>query len=285
MEEQNKTKQKTKENTKQNTKQNAKQNTKQNAKQNQHTLNPMLFVFIFLLIVAYILLFASLGESDNSGSNAGRNILGFVVVIILLIIILAYLVEYFMDVNLFEFLYNLANGIKQPIVSNQQQLENVIEDILLKKQVFNVADNKYTYEDAKAICKAYESRLATYDEVENSYNNGGEWCKYGWSEGQMALFPTQESTYNKLQTIKGHEHDCGRPGVNGGYIENANAQFGVNCYGKKPKIQPTEAQMMENASPIPVTNEQIEFQKKVDYWKTKIDGIVLSPFNSKNWSA
>jgi hypothetical protein len=31
----------------------------------------------------------------------------------------------------------------------------------------------------------------------------------------MALFPTQKETWDKLQKIKGHEHDCGRPGING----------------------------------------------------------------------
>jgi hypothetical protein len=39
-----------------------------------------------------------------------------------------------------------------------------------------------------------------------------------------------------LQKIKGHEHDCGRPGVNGGYIANPLVKFGVNCYGNKRKI-------------------------------------------------
>ena len=40
----------------------------------------------------------------------------------------------------------------------------------------------------------------------------------------------------KLQKRKGHKHDCGRPGINGGYIGNTNIKYGVNCYGYKPKI-------------------------------------------------
>ena len=31
---------------------------------------------------------------------------------------------------------------------------------------------------------------------------------------------TQISTWKKLQTIDGHKNDCGRPRINGGYIEN-----------------------------------------------------------------
>ena len=38
----------------------------------------------------------------------------------------------------------------------------------------------------------------------------------------MALFPTQYEHWEHLQKIKGHENDCGRPGVNGGYIDNPN---------------------------------------------------------------
>ena len=49
------------------------------------------------------------------------------------------------------------------------------------------------------------------------------------------LFPTQKKLYDKLQKIPGHENDCGRQGVNGGYIKNPHVKFGVNCYGKKPK--------------------------------------------------
>ena len=63
---------------------------------------------------------------------------------------------------------------------------------------------------------------------------------YGWSDNQMALFPTQKSTYDKLQEVQGRENDCGRPGVNGGYIENPNVKFGINCYGVKPEITPEE---------------------------------------------
>ena len=99
----------------------------------------------------------------------------------------------------------------------------------------------------------------------------------------MALFPTQQQTFDNLQKIKGHEHDCGRPGVNGGYIANPNIKFGVNCYGNKPKITQDEEELMKTASPYPKTMQEIEFQKKVDYWKNKINDILVSPFNYNMW--
>jgi hypothetical protein len=155
----------------------------------------------------------------------------------------------------------------------------------LKKQVFNVPGNYYNYENAKAICKAYDSDLATYEQLENAYNNGAEWCNYGWSANQMALFPTQLNTYNNLQKIKGHENDCGRPGINGGYIANPKVRFGVNCFGFKPKITKEEDELMKTHTPYPETLQDKEFQNKVDYWKDRVDQILLSPFNYNIWGA
>ncbi len=153
-----------------------------------------------------------------------------------------------------------------------------------KKQVFNIPGNYYRYNAAKNLCAAYDARLATYEEVEDSYENGGEWCNYGWSAGQMALFPTQQKTYLELQGIDGHEHDCGRPGVNGGYIENPNVKFGVNCYGVKPKIDDDEKFLMENQTLYPKSKKDIAREKEIERMKKNLGNILVSPFNSNEWS-
>jgi hypothetical protein len=87
----------------------------------------------------------------------------------------------------------------------------------------------------------------------------------------------------KLQEIEGHEHDCGRPGINGGYIANPNIKFGVNCYGYKPKIKDEEEELMEDTTPYPETAKDIALKKRVDYWKNNIDDILVSPFNYNRW--
>ena len=135
------------------------------------------------------------------------------------------------------------------------------------------------------MCKAYGADLASYDQVEKAYNNGAEWCNYGWSANQLALFPTQKKTYENLQKIPGHENDCGRAGVNGGYIDNPNIKFGVNCYGYKPKITNEEEELMKTATPYPESAQDIAFQKRVDYWKNKVDEILVSPFNYSSWGS
>lgn len=156
-----------------------------------------------------------------------------------------------------------------------------------KNEVFNVSNNLYTYEDAKAVCTAYGARLATYDEVEEAYNKGGEWCNYGWSQDQLALFPTQKLTWFKLQKNPAHKNDCGRPGINGGYMENPYIRFGVNCYGKKPEATEKDKQEMDANKEInvPKTPEEMALDKKVQFWKENADKLLnINSFNYNQWS-
>lgn len=171
--------------------------------------------------------------------------------------------------------------------SNPNSIKTTIKNFSPKlpfKEVYHIPGNNYSYEEAKSVCKAYDGELANIKQMEDVYKKGGEWCSYGWSDNQLALFPTQHDHWNKLQTIKGHEHDCGRPGINGGYIDNPNVRFGVNCYGFKPKMKPVESKLMESASEYPITDQQVEFNKQVDHWKKNLNNIIVAPFNAKKWS-
>jgi hypothetical protein len=158
-------------------------------------------------------------------------------------------------------------------------------------QVFNISNNIYTYKEAKDVCKAFDSQLATYDQIEAAYNDGGEWCAYGWSENQMAFFPTQKLTWDKLQKTEKMKNVCGRPGVNGGYMANPNIKFGVNCYGKKPDPTQLELDMMQNSLPdmmqnsLPSTTEHSQLDSKVQFWKDNRDKLLhVNSFNHNKWS-
>jgi hypothetical protein len=100
----------------------------------------------------------------------------------------------------------------------------------------------------------------------------------------MALFPTQQNTFDGLQKIPGHENDCGRPGINGGYIANPHVKFGVNCFGYKPKMTKEEEELMQNSTPYPKTEKDLAMERRVEYWKKRLNEILVSPFNYKNWS-
>ena len=150
-----------------------------------------------------------------------------------------------------------------------------------QNEVFNVSGNKYTYKDAQSICKSYGASLATYDQVEQAYNNGAEWCNYGWSADQMAFFPTQKQTWQKLQASDTYKNSCGRPGVNGGYMRNPNIRFGVNCFGVKPKPTDEDLKRIENNEPsIPIQND---LKKELDE-KFDTSSFVLTGFNYNQWN-
>ena len=151
------------------------------------------------------------------------------------------------------------------------------------KEVFNVGENKYKYSDAEPLCKAYGAELATYDQVKDAWNKGADWCNYGWVKGQAAVYPTQESTYQKLQAGPEDQRGaCGIPGVNGGYFDNPDLRFGVNCYGAKPGK--TDADERAQQKPRAMTNDAIEYDRKVRNYKKKLNEIPLMPFNNTQWA-
>ena len=261
---------------------------------NSYILNPIVFVIIILIIIACFVFSSSLGSGtsylgngDDTSSNSGSNVMGIIIIAILIVLIAVNAFQYFFSINVSAYIKGLFSPkTTVDIVVDQSTYQPApVPEIKFKKQVFNIPGNYYNYENAKAICQAYGAELATYDQIENAYNKGAEWCNYGWSANQLALFPTQKQTYDTLQKTPGHENDCGRTGINGGYIANPKIKFGVNCYGNKPKITEEEQEIMQTSTPYPETAQDIAFQKRVDYWKNKVDEILVSPFNNNMWSS
>jgi hypothetical protein len=148
-------------------------------------------------------------------------------------------------------------------------------------EVFHIPRNRYTYDQAVETCKLFDARLATYEEVEDSYKNGANWCSYGWSSDQLALFPIQKSLYNELKKIPGHERDCGRIGVNGGYIKNKDTKFGINCYGKKPYAGEDDLEYMNKYKFSPAYPD-VEAKKKER--EKLMNSILIAPFNKTKWN-
>jgi Extracellular link domain len=169
--------------------------------------------------------------------------------------------------------------------SSHNKVKDSSNNIVAHDEVFNISNNLYTYDDAQAICAAYGAKLANYDQMEDAYNKGAEWCNYGWSDGQMIFFPTQKSTWQELQKDPAKKNNCGRPGVNGGFIQNPYVKFGVNCFGKKP--QPSADDLARvNAADIPATTpEDAALNAKIKYWKDNAASLLkINSFNKKEWS-
>ena len=271
-----------------------------------------IIITIIIVILLYLFIFFVLGNSSNQQSSSSifdttsnnnnneyymDSSTSSYIILFIFIVFLILLFWYFIPFSLLNYFnYKYITGISDiftdhPSISVDVDTTPTSENTTTKSlptrvppdQVFNIPGNYYNYNDAKSLCNAYGSRLANYSEVENAYNNGAEWCNYGWSDDQMALFPTQAETYKNLQKIPGHEHDCGRPGINGGYISNPKVRFGVNCYGKKPKMTDIEEQLMETSTPYPLTEDDIMMERKTEMLKKKLPEILVSPFNYNNW--
>ena len=146
-----------------------------------------------------------------------------------------------------------------------------------KGEVFHLRDNIYNYDEAKAACKAYNSRLATLKEVIKSYKNGSNWCNYGWSQDQLVLYPTQTDYWKKLQEKTSTKKMCGVPGVNGGYFHNPYFEIGANCYGDKPS-EPNSSKFIKNP-PSDLELMTKSFKDLIDVNKLKV-----APFNQSRWS-
>ena len=145
-------------------------------------------------------------------------------------------------------------------------------------EVFHVSDQQFVYDEARAVCAAYDSELATLEQIMEAFAGGAEWCSYGWSAGGMALYPTQKATWQLLQNEvdPGRRTRCGRPGVNGGYFDPSN-KFGVNCFGFKPKGN------FKPPAPVPGADTK-KFNEMVKRFKNMMKAFTMDPYSRQEWS-
>jgi hypothetical protein len=235
----------------------------------------------------------SINDAVNNSESAESYI--FIVVLLGFFILLLTLLIYFRD----QIALGLSNawaacknlfGSSEPDVPSAPvpptEEENIIEKLLPKKKsVFNIAQDKYTYSDAEPLCKAFGAELATYDQVKEAYDKGADWCNYGWIKGQTAVYPTQQETYDKLQTGPEDQRGaCGIPGINGGYFDNPELRFGVNCYGERPSENDGDDRY-KAANKDSSTPDAMEYDRKVRDYKVHLNEIPVNSFSAGTWAA
>ena len=255
-------------------------------------LNKIPFIVLLIgIIIIYIILYIFLNNvSVNNESNKWWILILEIILIVILVAVISLNIR-----NITKNEFNFTTELKNLFNNKQTEINiraNTDEKECKKEvkeptdhEVFHIYDNKYTYNEARDICTALDARLATYDEVETSYNKGGSWCSYGWSEDQLALFPTSKEVYNYLKKVPKHRNDCGRPGVNGGYIENSKFKFGVNCYGKKPDANTKSKYMMDHFTFTPTLSDNSfnDISNNLDDGNDVLD-ILIAPFSKKKWN-
>ena len=109
--------------------------------------------------------------------------------------------------------------------------------------------------------------------------------QHGWSEGQMAA--QHKGTWTDLQKNPKAKNNCGRPGINGGFMANPNLKFGVNCFGKKPDPTDDDVRRLESkkyqAYPDQIYDK--EMKAKMEKWKKNADKMLqLNSYNRNMWS-
>lgn len=171
---------------------------------------------------------------------------------------------------------------------NEVKAKSILDKIVPSgnPEVFNVSKNEFTYYDAEPLCRALGAQLATYDQVKEAWSKGADWCNYGWVKGQTAVYPIQEETYEKVQS--GPEEDrnsCGTTGLNGGYFDNPELKFGVNCYGVKPPQSGHDEEVLMRQGQIPMSVASLAVDRKVQEFKKDADQLGLLPFNEDKWRA
>ena len=273
----------------------------QNVKSFMYFLNDSLSIFSMSLfiLVFYSVIYVTGIPMTYEEKPISINFVETISWVLIVLILIVQFCNIFIDVSIIDLFYKWLNNqwndlddryeYKKIISGNTVVSGNasVSGNAELKHQVFNISNNLYTYDDAKSICKSYGARLANYDDIEKSYNDGGEWCNYGWSENQMVYFPTQKSTWTELQKNPKTKNNCGRPGVNGGFINNPYVRFGVNCYGKKPSPTTDDLTLLNDKQNniTPKTPEDEILDKKVKFWKEHSSQLLqINSFNNKKWS-
>ena len=244
-----------------------------------------IFVTGFIIIALYVIMFLFRIPMSRETKPFFVYFIESLAWIVFLIIAFVDFFKYVLGISIIDMLSKLMNPEEDK--EEEKKKETPAPKPIDTNEVFNISNNLYTYEDAQAICGSYGAKLATYEQIEDSYQNGAEWCNYGWSDGQMAFFPTQKATWTELQKFPKHKNDCGRPGVNGGYIHNPHVKFGVNCYGKKPKASPQDLSKLNNQgkSLFPKSEADVKLDKKVEYWKQNGEKMLkLNSFNNVKWS-
>lgn len=253
-----------------------------------------IFSIIFFIFVFYLVIFISGIPMTSDIKPASIQLIESGAWVMFAITLISWFCTYFLGISIGDLFYKFISSLWDSLeytgntVAGNAHVGNAnTVSSSITSQVFNISNNLYTYDDAQAICKSYGARLATYDDMENAYEQGAEWCNYGWSDGQMIYYPTQQDTWDKLQKIPSKKNNCGRPGINGGYMKNPYLRFGVNCYGKKPEPTEKDLQNMRKVADMlgPSTVHDELMDKKVKYWTDNSANLLkINSFNHNKWS-
>lgn len=259
---------------------------------NNFGTNPFVLIVLIIIIIIYYVIFSFLGNSNNESDKKSSGFALFESLLLAIAIILIFIngLAYFFNINIITEIKNLysenpeieVKSTKKDTSNNDLSLNNFLKNEP-EKESYHIPGNNFTYHDAKAVCKAFNSDLATFKQLQESQKKGASWCSYGWTQDQLALYPTSDFDWKKLQETSDQKYSCGLPGINGSYLDNPYVKLGANCYGVKPYKSKLEVDLLGDDHNIPKSEKEILFNERVKYWKNRLGNILVYPFNNKNW--
>ena len=151
--------------------------------------------------------------------------------------------------------------------STQQSAQKKEESFLVKSNIFNK-------DESNKVCKAlFNSRAATREELNADYNNGANWCNYGWTMDGSAYYPLQNNSDTPICV--------GSKGLNGGALDGA-PKLGITCYGTKPTEREYTSldKIYRDSSMAEADIAMLEkYREMMSAGKIKV-----APFNDNVWS-
>jgi len=185
------------------------------------------------------------------------------------------------DKNVSNELGHDFSEMKNIITKREIEMKNSIENKVVatneqpKKEVYLVSNNIFSKSEVPKVCQGlFNGTVATKEQLNESYNNGANWCNYGWDNDGQAYYPLQDDTNNS---------SCeGTKGLNGGKMPSDDIKLGALCYGVKP-----EDGKYSNLTKI---NQDSSFSEgdllMLENYRKKLanGGIKIAPFNNKSWN-
>ena len=148
---------------------------------NNNMTNPLVISVLVLVIFLYYILFASLGKTSvvSSNSNIESTSMELLLWSIFLVLVIINGMNYLFNINIVTSIKNIFSGTPEIDIVVDQELDGAditgtttVPEIKFTEQVYHIPGNTYTYNDAKAVCKAYGNRLADYKEIERHLKMG-----------------------------------------------------------------------------------------------------------------
>jgi hypothetical protein len=210
-------------------------------------------------------------SKNKNNTKTDVNIL--LIVVIILGIIGVILVILHFEIDLFK---------KKEEESSDPNNEGDSEIVEQKPEVFLVEEDnnggKFKSADAEKICTGLDSKLATYTQLLDAVNKGGEWCTYGWINDKGTIdgyMPNKDSKciLDNSKSIAGPFQD----------IDKNNDELSVNCYGIKPDMDSEFIKLYNDAQEIKAQTIKDDAAAKKAF-SDKIKNVNVSPFNPTNWS-